>query len=53
MKRITVIYTLTTKNGSRISVTANNRVEAFKKMSFMFPTETEGCSFCNITEKVR
>lgn len=48
MKRIRMTYTLTLKDGRQIAVNANNKVEAFDKMAFLFPAETEGHSFREI-----
>lgn len=50
MKQFKAMFYLITKEGSRISVMAPNRVEAFEKMHFLFPDETEGYSFRNVKQ---
>ena len=50
MKRIRMIYTLTLKDGRQISTTANNRVEAFDRMALLYPIETEGFTYRNLSE---
>jgi len=51
MKRIRMIYTLTLKDGRQISTTANNRVEAFDRMALLYPIETEGFTFRDLSER--
>lgn len=51
MKRIFMVYTLTLKDGRQISVGGQgNRVEAFDHMSLLYPIETEGYSFRDLSE---